>query len=244
MRYLWLADIHANLEALTAVLDDAHLHGDIDEMWCLGDIVGYGPNPNECIEVISRYGALCVAGNHDLAAIGKLSTSFFNPEAALAIGWTAATLKAEHRSYLLALPLGLEREEFTLVHGSPREPALEYIISVGSAREAVSYLKTRFAVVGHTHLPLIFREQEGGGVACVSATPEVVQVVGEHRAIFNPGAAGQPRDGDPRASYAIYDSEAQTVRFFRVPYDVSTTQLKMVRCNLPLSLVTRLEQGR
>lgn len=244
MRYVWLADIHANLEALTAVLEDIALHGGADEVWCLGDIVGYGPNPNECIELIRRYAPIVVAGNHDLAAVGKLDTIVFNPEAANVVKWTASVLTAANRDYISLLPLRLEKGEFTLVHASPREPVLEYLVSVGGARENMAYLKTRFGVVGHSHLPMVFREQEDGKVVHVAFTPGVAQVTGKHRAIFNPGAVGQPRDGDPRASYAIYDSDSGRVRLFRVAYDINTTQLKMVKCGLPLRLATRLEEGR
>ena len=135
MMYAILADIHANLEAFTAVLDDISEKGDIEEIWCLGDVVGYGPDPHQCIEILKQSPHVCVAGNHDLAAIGRLETSYFNLDAALACRWTASRLKPEHIVYLDNLPPVIEKDDFTLVHGSPREPIWEYLISVSMARE-------------------------------------------------------------------------------------------------------------
>ena len=243
MRYALIADIHANLAAFTAVLDDIEHQGGVAELWCLGDIVGYGPDPCQCIELLRQRKHICVAGNHDLAAIGKLALADFNPDAAVACRWTAQQLSAEDIEYLGGLPRVIERDDFTLVHGSPREPVWEYLVSTGSARESFGYFNTKFCLVGHSHMPLIFRQGEDGGCSFVPLTTGIGQVLGKNRMIVNPGGIGQPRDGDPRASYAIYDSGSSVVRLYRVAYDINATQVRMTKHNLPMRLVVRLEHG-
>jgi len=243
MRYAILADIHANLDALTAVLGDVEQQGGVDEIWCLGDIVGYGPEPSQCIEVLKRCEHVCVAGNHDLAAIGKLDASFFNPLAAAAIAWTAKQLSAADNHYLEHLPLTLEKGDFLLVHGGPAEPALEYIMSTSIANRNLAFFKSRYCLVGHTHAPALFREQEGSCVP-VSFSPAIGLVLGSSRMIINPGAVGQPRDGDPRAAYALYDTEGRIMRLHRVEYDITAVQRKMMKAGLPVGLSSRLEAGQ
>jgi len=142
MRYALIADIHANLTAFTAVLDDIKLKGGVEEIWCLGDVVGYGPDPHQCIELLRQYNHVCVAGNHDWAAIGKLDTSNFNPDAAIACRWTAQQLTPEDVKYLESLPLVIQKGDFTLVHGSPREPIWEYLMSTSSAKENFAYFQS------------------------------------------------------------------------------------------------------
>lgn len=243
MRYALLADIHANLPAFRAVLDDINHRGGVEELWCLGDIVGYGPYPGQCIELLRQQKHTCIAGNHDLGVIGKLALSDFNPDAAYACRWTSQQLSAGDFEYLESLPLVLEKDDFTLVHGSPREPVWEYLISKGNARENFSYLKTRFCLVGHSHMPLIFKQEEDGNCSFIPLSVSIGQVLGKNRMIVNPGSVGQPRDGDPRASYAIYDSDSGVVRLYRVEYDISATQLEMTKKNLPVRLIVRLEHG-
>ncbi|MFH1662559.1 MAG: metallophosphoesterase family protein [Chloroflexota bacterium] len=243
MRYALLADIHANLPAFSAVLDDIKHRGGVEELWCLGDIVGYGPNPGQCIDLLRQNKHICIAGNHDLGAIGKLAFSAFNPDAAYACRWTAQQLSPEDIEYLESLPLVLEKDDFTLVHGSPREPIGEYLISKGSAQESFSYLKTRFCLVGHSHMPLIFKQEEDASCSFIPLSVGIGQVLGKSRMIVNPGGVGQPRDGDPRASYAIYDSDSGVVRLYRVEYDISATQAEMTKKNLPVRLTVRLEHG-
>lgn len=238
-----LADIHANLAAFSAVLDDIERRGGVEEFWCLGDIVGYGPEPSQCIELLRKYKHICVAGNHDLAAIGKLDINSFNPDAAFACRWTAQQLSPEDIEYLNNLPLVIEKDDFTLVHGSPREPIWEYLISKGSAQENFAYFKTKFCLLGHSHIPFIFRQGEDGSCSFIPLSDSIGQVLGSSRMIVNPGGVGQPRDGDPRASYAIYDSDSGVVRLYRVVYDINATQKKMVKNNLPMRLVVRLEHG-
>jgi diadenosine tetraphosphatase ApaH/serine/threonine PP2A family protein phosphatase len=243
MRYALIADIHANLAAFTAVLGDIKRRGGVVELWCLGDVVGYGPDPSQCIELLRKHKHICVAGNHDLAAIGKLALNDFNPDAAFACRWTAQQLTAEDIGYLGSLPSVIERDDFTLVHGSPREPVWEYLVSAGSARENFGCFKTRFCLVGHSHMPLLFRQGEGGDCSFIPWSASIGQVLGGDRMIINPGGIGQPRDGDPRASYAIYDSDSSEVWLYRVAYDVKATQVRMTKYNLPVRLIVRLEHG-
>lgn len=243
MKYALIADIHANLAAFTAVLEDIERRGGVDELWCLGDIVGYGPDPVRCIELLRQHKHICVAGNHDLAAAGKLPLKEFNPDAAIACRWTAQQLSEADKEYLGNLPKVIERDDFTLAHGSPREPIWEYLVSAGSARENFGYFKTKFCLVGHSHMPLIFRQAEDGGCSFGVLKGGIGQVLGKSRMIINPGGVGQPRDGDPRASYAIYDSEPSVIRLYRVAYDINDTQVRMTKHNLPMRLVVRLEQG-
>jgi len=243
MRYALIADIHANLTAFTAVLDDIKLKGGVEEIWCLGDVVGYGPDPHQCIELLRQYNHVCVAGNHDWAAIGKLDTSNFNPDAAIACRWTAQQLTPEDVKYLESLPLVIQKGDFTLVHGSPREPIWEYLMSTSSARENFAYFQSHFCLVGHSHVPLAFRYGDDGVCSFSSFSPYAGLILGRNRLIINPGGVGQPRDGDPRASYAIYDSERKMVRLYRVPYDIDATQVRMARHNLPMRLVVRLSYG-
>ena len=242
MRYAIIADIHANLTAFEAVLDDMERRGGVDEIWCLGDIVGYGPDPHECIERLRQYNHVCVAGNHDWGAIGKISTADFNPDAALACQWTAGQLNRKDIKYLEKLPPSIDKDTFKLVHGSPREPIWEYVISIGIARESFNFFQSPYCLVGHSHVPLVFREEDG---ACTSSrlVDNIGLAVGESRLILNPGGVGQPRDGDPRASYAIYDSETRIVKLHRISYDVAATQDRMMEKGLPVRLVTRLQQG-
>ncbi len=242
MRYAIIADIHANLTAFEAVLDDIERRGGVDEIWCLGDIVGYGPDPHECIERLRQYNHVCVAGNHDWGAIGKISTADFNPDAALACQWTAGQLNKKDIKYLEKLPLTIDKDIFTLVHGSPREPIWEYVISASIARENFNFFQSPYCLVGHSHVPIVFREEDGSFTSS-RLVDNIGFAVGESRLILNPGGVGQPRDGDPRASYVIYDSETRIVRPHRIPYDVAAVQDRMMDKGLPVRLAVRLQQG-
>ena len=243
MRYALLADIHANLAAFTAVLADIERRGGVEEVWCLGDVVGYGPDPSQCIELLRQHNHVMVSGNHDLAAIGKLDTTNFNPDAAYACRWAARQLSPEDTQYLDSLPSVIEKGDFTLVHGSPREPVWEYLVSSGGAKENFAYFKSRFCLLGHSQMPLVFKLDENGNCSSAQFSPGIGLVLGKRRMIINPGGVGQPRDGDPRASYAIYDSDGAVVKLYRVPYDIRATQTRMVRQNLPMRLVVRLQHG-
>jgi diadenosine tetraphosphatase ApaH/serine/threonine PP2A family protein phosphatase len=243
MRVAILADIHANLAALQAVLDDIKGKGGVDEMWCLGDIVGYGPDPRECIEAVEKLCKVCVAGNHDYGAVGKADLAYFNPAAADACRWTAQAITPAGARYLESLPTSVREGDFLLVHGSPMDPVMEYIFSTGIAEKNFNFYESRFCLAGHTHVPMAFKQAEGV-VTSVSLGAGIGLVLGDHRMIINPGAVGQPRDGDPRAAYAIYDSEGNIFRVFRIPYNIQATQNKMMKAGLPINLITRLEAGK
>ena len=243
MRYAIIADIHANLAAFKTVLAHIERWGGVEEIWCLGDVVGYGPDPCQCIELLRRRNHLCVAGNHDWAAIGKLATSEFNPDAAITCRWTEQQLSPGDVKYLESLPEVIQKGDFTLVHGSPRQPIWEYLISVSSAKENFAYFQSQFCLVGHSHLPIVFKYDETDTCSSSQFASNVRLALGKSRLIINPGGVGQPRDGDPRASYAVYDDETGMVRLHRVPYDISVTQTRMVKHNLPMRLMARLSQG-
>ncbi len=242
MRIAILADIHSNLEALEAVLRDVAEKGGADEYWCLGDIVGYGPDPRACLALVREKCCHVVAGNHDLAAVGEIDISNFNPEAAHACLWTSNQLDESELSYLRSLVMEITTDEFTLVHGSPRDPAWEYIISAQSAKENFPGFQTPFCLVGHSHIPLVFEEGHRG-VKFVHPVPQVIKL-DEERLIINPGSAGQPRDGDWRASYMIFDSREKRIELRRLGYNVTITQEKMRKAGLPSHLIRRLSRGQ
>jgi len=243
MRYAVLADIHSNLVAFQAVLADIETNGGCDEIWCLGDVVGYGPEPHACIELLRSYEHVCVAGNHDCAASGKIDVSDFNPHAARACQWTAQQLSGQDIDYLRNLPDKLVLGDFTLVHGSPCHPIWEYLLSVSDASANFSYFDTSFCLVGHSHIPLIFGQDKAGNCFGTGIHNEIKLASQDNRLIINPGGVGQPRDGDPRASYVIYDNDAQMMYHYRVHYDIGLTQKKMAEYKLPSSLILRLNYG-
>jgi diadenosine tetraphosphatase ApaH/serine/threonine PP2A family protein phosphatase len=247
MRYLIISDIHSNLAAFEAVLADA---GSFDKVWCLGDVVGYGPDPNECVERLRDLPHVCVVGNHDWAALGKMDTEDFNPDAKKACHWTRKQLSPSNLAYLETLPKSLIEEGFTLVHGSPRQPVWEYILYPSIAQANFEHFDTKFCLVGHTHVPIIYRHHpENPDRICDTVIPSLNDplVLGEQRLIINPGSVGQPRDGNPRASYAILDFDRKrsdlTLEYRRVPYPIETTQARMVGKGLPVRLIMRLASG-
>lgn len=366
MRYAIFTDIHANLEALEAVLhriDELSKEKPIDQIWFLGDLVGYGPNPNECIDILRKRTDVIIAGNHDWAAVGKLDLEDFSAAARISAEWTAKELTEEHREFLRNLPERLEMGECTLVHGSPYGPLWEYLTSEVLAERSFQHFTSRFCVVGHTHVPVIFQQPdilgneptqqlngsrpddeetaemaaivltslkadmseevslEGGDQSVITQAEEaifleveieqqlstdkvleaenedfvayeiadtasaedviqsaedrlnneieellellgvsqsMIKVTNEmlappegcweppqgHRAIINAGGVGQPRDGDPRAAFMIYDSEQGTFDFYRLPYEFEKTQEKIIQAGLPQYLAVRLAYGR
>ncbi len=244
MRCAVIADIHSNPEALTAVLDDIEGQDSIDEIWCLGDIVGYGPDPCACIEIVRQRGIRCVAGNHDWAAIGKLDVEDFNSDAAAANLWTGRQLRPDDVDYLSELPVVITVGEFTLVHGSPRDPIWEYVVSEYGALISFNYFETKFCLIGHSHMPLAFeRIGSNGECQCYQLSTQTPLSLRENRLIVNPGSVGQPRDGDPRASYIICDLSEGVVWHRRVSYDVVATQERMEQQGLPPRLASRLSHG-
>ena len=242
MPTLLLSDIHANLVALEAVLADAD--GQYDRVWFLGDLVGYGPQPNECVERLRALEPLALSGNHDWAVLGKLDADDFNTEARMLVRWTQRTLTADNRAYLAELPPLCAEPPFTLAHASPRHPVWEYILDLPTAMENFAHFDTPCCLVGHTHVPAVFVLDEAAGELSFTLVEhgDVIDL-SRHRLIVNPGGVGQPRDGDPRAAYALLDAEAMTLEFRRVAYDVAATQELMRELNMPRRLIKRLAQG-
>jgi predicted phosphodiesterase len=239
MRIAVLSDIHANLVALDAVLSAA---GEVDAVWHLGDVVGYGPDPDGVVDRLSAAGAVGVRGNHDAAAGGGREIEWFNPEARAAMEWTRTAISDRTRAWLAALPERHLHEEFTLVHGSPRDPIWEYVTSVPVARANLAALTTRYGLHGHTHIPVAFREDDGRVEAITPGTGSVLGI-DERRLLLNPGSVGQPRDGDPAASWLTIDTAAGTCTWRRVAYDIGTVQAAMTAAGLPRRLVDRLSYG-
>lgn len=242
MTVLILSDIHANLEALEAVLD--HVPG-YDDVWFLGDIVGYGPDPNACIErVRALEPSQWLAGNHDWAAVGRMETDDFNPEARRAAHWTAEALSEA----ALALLRGLEpRVEgaapgVTLVHGSPRRPVWEYVLDASVAMESFEHFETALCLFGHTHVPALYEEGVDGALRHPIAYDRPLDL-SAGRWLANPGSVGQPRDGDPRSSYALFDPERKALSVHRVAYDIAAVQEKILKAGLPPRLAARLDHG-
>ena len=246
MKTLIFSDVHSNLEALTAVIEDAISKGPIESVWCLGDVVGYGPDPSPCIAVLRSIQALIIAGNHDLGAVCAIPLLDFNDYAAAACQWNGERLSEQEVDFLSGLPMVIEIDGFTLAHGSPRDPAWEYLISPELAVANLNHFTTKYCIVGHSHLPLLFRFQDGPPGRCQMSLlkNEDRITLADERMIINPGSVGQPRDGDPRAAYAIYDSEYKTITQYRVRYDFKTTQEKIGRAGLPEPLAQRLEYGQ
>jgi len=242
MRVAVVSDIHSNLLALEAVLDDVGKVG-VDEIWCLGDIVGYGPEPSACIDIIRHRCAISLAGNHDLGAIGSISIDDFNPHALAANIWTSSVISDTDKMWLGSLPTLTLVNGVTMAHGSPREPVWEYVFSSRVALENFDNFGTNWCLVGHSHTPLVIVEQKHSVLP--KTLPISLEPITLHgRAIINPGSVGQPRDGDPRASYAILNLERQTLAHRRVAYDVKSVQEQMLVASLPPYLIDRLELGR
>ncbi len=242
MRSLIVSDIHSNLEALNAVLSHAHEWGGFDRIWCLGDVVGYGPDPSECLRRLQGFDLAAVAGNHDYAAAGVIDAAGFNGAACTAIRWTAGQLDEGEKRFLAGLPMVSEQMPFTLVHGTLRDPIVEYLLHPSQAAATFSLLETTHCAVGHSHYPFICRER--GGVPIFQPLVEGGESpLGAGRCIVNPGSVGQPRDRDSRASYAVYDADREAVEHYRVEYDIRPTQAKMRRAGLPGYLIDRIQQG-
>ncbi len=243
MRITIISDIHGNLDALETVLADAARQSALDAIWNAGDTVGYGPQPAEVLATLRANGAVSVAGNHDLAACGLLDRSDFNRLAALAIDWTAGVLNEDELCLLRALPAHSIERGATLVHGSLRAPYREYLLRAGEAGAHFALQTTQLSVVGHTHLQMWFDEVAPGVVRRHYSRDGQVLALGDERLILNPGSVGQPRDGDVRAGYAIYDTAQATVMWRRLPYDVQSVQRKMRARGLPQELIDRLDRG-
>jgi diadenosine tetraphosphatase ApaH/serine/threonine PP2A family protein phosphatase len=242
MRYLVMSDVHANLEALEAVLADAPPH---DAVLCLGDLVGYGPDPNECVERVRALPNLtCLVGNHDLAALGRADPDAFNDVAREAALWTAEALSPTNRDFLAGLSPTGGADGYFLAHGSPRDPIWEYLEFGSQARASFGLFTQAVCFVGHTHVPRVLLEgSEPGRSVPPARAGECVRTTEPPRSIVNPGGVGQPRDGDPRAAYGVWDTGTSEFVFRRVDYAIGVTQQKILSAGLPASLAYRLAAG-
>lgn len=232
MKFAVLSDIHGNLEALQAVLDDIKSRGGVDAIFNLGDVVGYGPDPHACIAEARNFHN--VAGNHDWAVAGKLDGSDFNPHAKIAAMWAADHITQEDQAFLAALPLTQRLGDFTFMHGSPCG-AFDYVEQWRD--EYFKRFESRFCFVGHTHDPLLLAEGKTWYL------PAIVDLRGTERMIINVGSVGQPRDHDPKASYVLVDTDAKWLSHYRVAYDVKAVQDKILKTNLPSVEAYRLAVG-
>jgi len=245
MRILLVSDIHANLSALDAVIQDA---GHFEQVWCLGDVVGYGPEPNECISRLREFDLTCLAGNHDMAVVGKTALWEFTETARQVIFWTRHCLTTSNQDWLNSLPATAltVQNVITLVHGSPRDPVGEYIVTRETARDNLSFLDTPICLNGHSHIPVIFRKP-WDGLKVLEEPLRVnspIRLTSYDQVFINPGSVGQPRDEDPRAAYALIDLNEMTLIPRRVQYDFSATQKLMKQAKFPDRLVRRLRFGQ
>jgi len=246
VRYLILSDLHANWEALDAVARETL--GAYDKAICCGDLVGYAADPNPVVNWVRTHCAVVVRGNHDRACTGLDDLQWFNPVARAAALWTLQNLSRENIEYTATLAKGpVMLDGFEVVHGSPYDED-EYVLAAGEAGQAFTYLESRLAFFGHTHVQggFIWNHSRVETIGRVSARSgkETLLIDEDCAYLVNPGSVGQPRDGDPRAAYVMYDTEAQTVTYHRIPYDVVTAQRKIHEAGLPSILADRLMVGR
>lgn len=248
MRYLVLSDIHANLEALENCLELSA--GRYEQAVCLGDVVGYGPDPNAVIEQVSHTAGTTIRGNHDRVCAGLGSAEDFNPVAQLAVVWTRRELTPAHTRLLRELPAGpLAMPGFEMVHGSAEDED-QYVLSAAEAIPSLRSQAVQLVFFGHTHIQGVFSLNRAGSFKAITAPrgPDglVLSLPLEDgtRYLVNPGSVGQPRDHDWRAAFAILDGEERRVEFYRTPYELTATQAKMTRARLPEMLIRRLETGR
>jgi len=256
VRLAIVSDIHANLPALEAVLADAQRVG-VDQLWCLGDVVGYGAHPDECTSLIAERSALCLVGNHDLAVLGELDDSAFSPAAAAAVRWTRETARPETIDFLRGLEPAEESREVALYHASPRDPIWEYVLWPDQAAECIAVQAARVSLVGHSHVALFFVIAEDGDRGPPGQTIELEDVakgaqaiagtrldLSEGRWLINPGSVGQPRDGDPRAAWLELDMDAWEATYHRIEYEIDRAADAIAANDLPEHLAKRLYVGQ
>jgi diadenosine tetraphosphatase ApaH/serine/threonine PP2A family protein phosphatase len=246
VRVAVISDIHANLPALEAVLG-AIDGAEIEEIWCLGDVLGYGAEPDECADLVRDRCAICLVGNHDLAVFGALDIAAFSEAAAEAVAWTQENVSEHSLAPLRELEPAGEREGIGLFHASPRDPVWEYVLSAEQANACFDVQSTRIALIGHSHVSLYFArptaEEEGEEIRGSQASDDALLDLSSGQWLVNPGSVGQPRDGDPRAAWLELDTDEQTARFHRTRYDVDRAAASIVAAGLPRRLADRLQVG-
>ena len=249
MRLAILSDIHSNLPALEAVLDDVRDAG-VDEAWCLGDVVGYGAQPNECADLVRERCAVCLVGNHDLAALDELDISTFSPAASAAVKWTRENMTGSTAEFLAGLEPAIEDREVALYHASPRDPVWEYVLWPDQAAECIRVQAQRVSFIGHSHVALFFALADPGprgepvDARGAQAGAGTSLEIGRGRWLINPGSVGQPRDGDPRAAWLELDTSAWHASFHRVEYDIDRAADAIIATDLPEHLARRLYVGQ
>ena len=244
LRVAVIADIHANLAALEACLESIDEAG-VEEVWCLGDVLGYGPEPDSCADLVREKCSLCLAGNHDLAVLGELDIEAFSETAAAAVTWTQGSIREETLEFIDGLDPAGRRSGIDLFHASPRDPIWEYVLTREQAGACLDAQSERICLIGHSHVALFFTRLDGerGNVRGAQAAAGTLIDVGAGRWLVNPGSVGQPRDGDPRAAWLALDTEADTVLFHRVGYDIERTAEAIAAAGLPKPLADRLFIG-
>jgi len=242
MTYAIFSDIHSNLQAYETFIEDCKKEK-IDKYYCVGDIVGYGANPRECIKLTKELDCPVVCGNHDWAVAGKLSCDYFNPRAKHAVLWTKAAIDEKDKNYLSRLPFVYEERDFALVHGSLDSPEeFNYISDLRSATYNISLQKSKICFIGHSHVPVIFFKPKDNYVNYI--TQLEIKIEPDILYLINVGSVGQPRDGDWRGCYCIYDDEKNSLRLKRYEYDVKSAAKAIIDAGLPPYLAHRLEKGR
>ena len=243
MRVAIASDIHGNRHAFEAVIaaaeDDA-----VDELWCLGDLVGYGGDPDASVELARRHCAVCLAGNHDLAVVDLISLEEFSRGAALAAQWTREVILPETRDFLLSLKPEGSAEDVGLFHASPRDPIWEYVLSGLTAELCFDVTDFRVSLIGHSHVALSFDRQEGSAATGTTRKEGTELDIRAGRWLINPGSTGQPRDGDPRAAWLLLDTDRWTASYRRAEYDIAGAMAAIRAANLPDSLAERLQHGQ
>jgi diadenosine tetraphosphatase ApaH/serine/threonine PP2A family protein phosphatase len=243
MRVAIATDIHGNRHAFEAVIDAAEADG-AEELWCLGDLVGYGGDPDASVELARRHCSVCLAGNHDLAVVDVLSLEEFSRGAALAAQWTREVIRPETREFLLSLEPEGSAQGVGLFHASPRDPVWEYVLSGLTAELCFDATDFRVSLIGHSHVALSFDRQEGSPASGTTRREGTELDLGEGQWLINPGSAGQPRDGDPRAAWLLLDTDRWTAAYRRAEYDIAGAQAAIRAANLPGSLAERLAHGQ
>jgi predicted phosphodiesterase len=243
MRVAIVSDIHGNRHAFESVLDSIE-SSECQEMWCLGDLVGYGAEPDACVELARKHASLCLAGNHDLGVLGTLPLEDFSRGAALAARWTRETITPETRDYLAGLQPQLLDEQIGLYHASPRDPVWEYVLSTLQAELCLDVQSHRVCLVGHSHVALSFVRPPGSAATGQTRSGGEDLEIGLGEWLINPGSVGQPRDGDPRAAWLELDLDVWTALFHRIDYDIAGAAAAIRAARLPDSLAERLQYGQ